>query len=421
MAYSDQSFNLIPNMRHKLSTSAATYSIAISALLLLTPLLFSSNTALNFITQVCITAVFALSFNLLLGQTGLLSFGHAVYSGLGAFAAIHAMNKISAGNWAFPISLVPLVAGLAGLFFAALFGWLSSKKSGLTFSMISLGIGELVFAGAAMFPTIFGGEGGISANRVTDTAWLGISFGPQIEITYLVIIWTLLAAGAMFFLRLTPLGKLALAVRENPERLAFLGFDPRWVRFLMLCISGFFAGIAGGLSALHFEIATTDNLSMLRSGSVLLFTYIGGISLFLGPVLGALLAIVMSIFLSEITPAWQLYLGVLFMLLVSFAPQGMSGLFVSYVNAIKIAIIQDRRHIFIKRSLAYFTAAGLLCSGAVMLVELLYRWRFPTESFKEIILFGVHFYPQNMSSWASAILMLTFGFFSVLILRRSQR
>ncbi|MFA9273425.1 MAG: branched-chain amino acid ABC transporter permease [Candidatus Aquirickettsiella gammari] len=408
-------------MRHKLSTSAATYSIAISALLLLTPLLFSSNTALNFITQVCITAVFALSFNLLLGQTGLLSFGHAVYSGLGAFAAIHAMNKISAGNWAFPISLVPLVAGLAGLFFAALFGWLSSKKSGLTFSMISLGIGELVFAGAAMFPTIFGGEGGISANRVTDTAWLGISFGPQIEITYLVIIWTLLAAGAMFFLRLTPLGKLALAVRENPERLAFLGFDPRWVRFLMLCISGFFAGIAGGLSALHFEIATTDNLSMLRSGSVLLFTYIGGISLFLGPVLGALLAIVMSIFLSEITPAWQLYLGVLFMLLVSFAPQGMSGLFVSYVNAIKIAIIQDRRHIFIKRSLAYFTAAGLLCSGAVMLVELLYRWRFPTESFKEIILFGVHFYPQNMSSWASAILMLTFGFFSVLILRRSQR
>lgn len=406
-------------MRHPFPIPAA-FAI-ISASLLLAPLLFSSNTALNFITQVCITAVFALSFNLLLGQTGLLSFGHAVYSGLGAFAAVHAMNKISEGAWVLPMSLVPLVAGFAGLFFGALFGWLSSKKSGLWFSMISLGIGELVFAGIAMFPTIFGGEGGISANRVTDTAWLGITFGPQIEVSYLIIVWTLLAAGAMYFLTLTPLGKLASAVRENAERLAFLGFDPRWVRFLMLCFSCFFAGIAGGLSALHFEIATSDNVSMLRSGSILLFTYIGGVSLFLGPILGAVLAIVMSVFLSEMTPAWQLYLGILFMLIVSFAPQGVSGLFVRYWHALTLANKQGRLRIFIKRSLAYSVAAGLLFCGAVLLIELMYRWRFTTESFKEIVLLHVHLSPQNMSSWLSALIMLALGSFLSFTLRKFLR
>lgn len=409
-------------MRFKFPISTVSaFSITISALMLLAPLVFSSNAALNFITQICITAVFALSFNLLLGQTGLLSFGHAVYSGLGAFAAIHAMNKISEGNWVLRISLVPLVAGLAGLFFGALFGWLSSKKSGLTFSMISLGIGELVFAGAAMFPNIFGGEGGISANRVTGTVWLGLTFGPQIEVTYLIIVWTLLAASAMYFLTLTPLGKLASAVRENAERLAFLGCDPRWVRFLMLCFSCFFAGIAGGLSALHFEIATTDNLSMFRSGSVLLFTYIGGVGLFFGPILGAALAIAMSVFLSEVTPAWQLYLGLLFMLIVSFAPQGISGLLTTYLDVMKIARNQGRLQFFVKRSLAYLAAVGLLCCGTVIMIELLYRWRFPTESFKEIVFFGLHFSPQNTWSWTSSFGLFGLGIFALIVLRKTQR
>lgn len=408
-------------MPSKFPTAATVYAIIIGGLLLLAPYVFSSNVALNFITQVCISTVFALSFNLLLGQTGLLSFGHAVYSGLGAFAAIHAMNKIGTGDWYLPISLVPLVAGLAGLYFAALFGWLSSKKSGLTFSMISLGIGELVFAGAAMFPTIFGGEGGISANRVTGTAWLGISFGPQIEVTYLIILWTLLAAGAMFFLTLTPLGKLASAARDNAERLAFLGIDPRLVRFLILCISGFFAGVAGGLSALHFEIATTDNFSMARSGAVLLFTYIGGISLFLGPIVGAVLAVTMSVFLSEITPAWQLYLGLLFMLLVSFAPQGVSGLLLNYLHALRRSRKQGELRIFVRRSLAYCATAGFFCGGVVILVELLYRWRFPTESFKEIYALGLHFSPQNLSNWVTAVLMLTLGIVGKIFLRKVER
>nr|WP_315468279.1 branched-chain amino acid ABC transporter permease [uncultured Undibacterium sp.] len=374
-------------------------AVLISGLLISAPLLWPSNAALNFLTQVCITVVLALSFNLLLGQTGLLSFGHAVYAGFGAYAAIYALNQVSAGIWFLPVSLVPIIGGLSGLFFGMLFGWISSKQSGLTFSMISLGIGELVFAGSAMFPTVFGGEGGKSANRVVGETWMGITFGPQIEITYLIIFWTLIAAGTMFFVTRTPLGKLANAVKDNEERVAFLGVNPRYVRFLMLCISCFFAGVAGALSALHFEMATTDSFSLARSGAILFFTYIGGVSVFLGPVVGAILAVVMSVFLSELTPAWQLYLGLLFMLVVSLAPHGVSGMLLSWIDAAKNAKRQSHLSSFLVCTSLWLSASTFLCCGGVMMIELLYRWRFPSETFHPLAAFGLTLAPHNISSW----------------------
>jgi len=114
------------------------WALFFSLVLLLLPAVFSSGASLNLISQVGIAAVFALSFNMLLGQTGMLSFGHAVYSGLGGFVAVHAMNKISDGSLNFPTSLIPLIGGLAGALFGCVFGWIASKKSGITFSMISL-------------------------------------------------------------------------------------------------------------------------------------------------------------------------------------------------------------------------------------------------------------------------------------------
>lgn len=377
--------------------------------MVLLPYLFGSNTALNFLNQICITTVLALSFNLLLGQTGLLSFGHAVYSGVGAFAAIHALNQISAHQFPFPVSLVPLVAGLAGLIAGIVFGWLSSKRAGLTFSMISLGIGELMYTGAAMFPQIFGGEGGISANRVIGAEFLGISFGPQIELSYLIIGWTLIAAMCMYYLTLTPLGKLACAVRDNAERVAFLGYDPRWIRFLMLCCSGFFAGIAGGLSALHFELASTDNFSIARSGSILLFSYIGGVSLFLGPIVGAVLAVTIAVFLSDMTPAWQLYVGVLFMSVVSFAPQGISGLIMTWLFTLKHAAAQLQLRRFFVKSLRFAGSISLCCSGLILVIELVYRLRFSSEGFHPIILFNRHIDPHHSSSWLMALAIFIVG------------
>jgi branched-chain amino acid transport system permease protein len=295
---------------------------------------------------------------------------------------------------------------LAGALFGSFFGWISTKKSGITFSMISLGIGELVFASALMFPGFFGGEGGISTNRVSGDAFFGITFGPQIEVSYLIVLWTIVAVLAMYFIQKTPLGKLAEAVRDNPERVSFIGFDPRWVRFLMFVLSSFFAGIAGALSAIDFEIVTAENLSAVRSGTVLLFTYIGGISFFLGPVVGAMLGVFMSVFLSELTPAWQLYMGILFILIVVKAPQGLSGLSFDFFCAFQRARIQVSIQIFILRCAFNALLASLFSCGVILIIEMLYRLRFETGDAQILRSFGLELNPHNLFSWVIAALLL---------------
>ncbi|MBP8087437.1 MAG: branched-chain amino acid ABC transporter permease, partial [Polaromonas sp.] len=153
------------------------------------PLLFNSGLAITVLSQMGIAIIACLSYNMLLGQGGMLSFGHAVYTGLGAFLAMHALNSIG-GGLPLPVSLVPLVGGLAGIGFAVLFGYVSTRKSGTTFAMITLGLGELVFALSLMIPEFFGGEGGVSGNRVVGPVRAGISFGPPVQVYYLIALYT---------------------------------------------------------------------------------------------------------------------------------------------------------------------------------------------------------------------------------------
>ena len=135
--------------------------------LLVAPLVFSSSLSQTLLSQMGIAIIACLAYNILLGQGGMLSFGHAVYSGLGGFLAIHALNKVGDGSLHLPVSLVPLVGGLAGLFFAALFGFVTTRKSGTTFAMITLGIGELVYSMSLMLPEFFGGEAGVASTIST--------------------------------------------------------------------------------------------------------------------------------------------------------------------------------------------------------------------------------------------------------------
>lgn len=169
-------------------------------LLILAPLLFSSGGSLSLLSQIGTLMIFGLSFNMLLGQGGMLSFGHAVYSGLGAFFAIHAMNLVIDGVIYFPVTLIPLIGGLAGMFFGILFGYVTTKKSGTTFSMITLGMVELVFASSLMFPSFFGGEGGVSTNRVIGQSFMGITYGPQIQVYYLIAFWLFVSTVGMYAL-----------------------------------------------------------------------------------------------------------------------------------------------------------------------------------------------------------------------------
>jgi len=224
------------------------------------PLVFDSGFALSMLSQVGIAIIFALSYNMLLGQGGMLSFGHAVYYGLGGFIAMHAINMVGDGVLPLPLELLPLVGGVGGVVAGLIFGWLSTDKAGTTFALISLGIGELIAASALMLPSFFGGEEGISADRMVDTTLTGLGFGQQIEVYYLIAVWMLVCIFLMFLQTKTPLGRVANAVRDNPERAAFIGYNVRWVRTLQFTLAAFFAGIAGGLFAITYEIITAETI-----------------------------------------------------------------------------------------------------------------------------------------------------------------
>ena len=147
------------------------------------PLIWPQGFAITLLSQMGIMIIFALSYNMLLGQSGMLSFGHAVYAGLGAFMAVHLLNKIGAVQalgigGPLAVALLPIAGGLGGALFGVIFGYVTTKKSGTTFAMITLGIGEMVFASALMFPDFFGGEGGVSTNRSIGDALTGVTFGP---------------------------------------------------------------------------------------------------------------------------------------------------------------------------------------------------------------------------------------------------
>lgn len=293
--------------------------------LALAPLVFPSGLALTMMSLMGVMIIFALSYNMLLGQTGLLSFGHAVYYGLGGFCAAHAMNYIARNKFGVPLPAIPLVGAAAGLFFGALFGAVSTRRAGTVFSMISLGLGELVAAFAGMQRSFFGGEEGIVTNRVKLSPFLGYKFGPQIQVYYLIAFWCFVCVALMYALTRTPFGRMSNAVRDNPERAEFVGYSTQRVRFQAFVLSAMFAGVAGALAAINFELMNSQAIGAGTSGQVLLMTFVGGIGHFFGPIIGAMLITFLQISLSDITKAWMLYFGLLFILVVMFAPGGIAG------------------------------------------------------------------------------------------------
>jgi branched-chain amino acid transport system permease protein len=370
-------------------------------LLLVAPLIFTKGAALSILCQIGTVMIFGLSYNMLLGQGGMLSFGHAVYSGLGAFCAIHAMN---ATGVRVPTTLIPLVGGVAGMFFGVLFGYVTTRKSGTTFAMITLGLVELVFSGSLMFPAFFGGEGGVTTNRASGAPFLGITYGPQIQVYYLIAAWLFASTAAMFAFTRTPLGRILNAVRDNPERAGFIGYDAQWVRYLTLILSAFFAGISGALGAINFEIVSAENVSAIRSGSILLFVFIGGIGFFFGPLLGAVVGVFFSVMLSEYTAAWQLYLGLFFVLLVRFAPAGLASLLMLLLRAARSRCIWKPL-----LAMSVVALAGLL--GLVIGVEMLYHLTLEASSGSTRRLFGVMADAKSAAPWLAAAVLMSISWF----------
>ncbi len=385
--------------------------------LLIAPLVFSSSLSQTLLSQMGIAIIACLAYNILLGQGGMLSFGHAVYSGLGGFLAIHTLNKVGDGSLHLPVSLVPLAGGLAGLVFAALLGFVTTRKSGTTFAMITLGIGELVWSMSLMLPEFFGGEGGVTSNRVVAPATLGVSFGPQIQVYFLIAAYCFVSTGLMFAFTRTPLGRMLNAVRDNPERVAFIGYDTQRVRWFAFMISGFFAGISGGLAAINFELATAEVVSAQRSGAYLLFTFLGGSTAFFGPIIGGVLMVLATVVLSELTKAWLLYLGLAFVLMVMYAPSGVAGLILANLRLAAFGRLRP----LLRGYLALAVAGALALTGASAMVEMLYHLQL-NEALGPVMKFGgVTLDAKGAAAWVGAALLFVVGAVAFELARRRFR
>ena len=285
-----------------------------------------SGFVISMLSQMGMMSILALSYNMLLGQSGLFSLCHAMFFGIGGYATIHFLNARRRRHAADPARADSAAVGLAGLGLAIVFGYMATKQRATAFAMITLGIGELMTTAALMFHHFFGGEGGVNSNRMIGHSLFGLKYASGIQVYYLILAWTVISALSMLFLTRTPLGRMANASRDNFERVQFIGYDPRMVRFLQFALSGFFAGIGGGLYAITYEIVTFDALAAPLSANALLMAYIGGSAAFGGPILGAVLITLLQSGVSLMSNSWLVYVGVLFITMVIFAPHGIMGL-----------------------------------------------------------------------------------------------
>ena len=373
--------------------------------MVLAPWIFNAPFEQSVLTQIAVAMVACLSYNMLWGQGGMLSFGHAVYTGLGAYMAMHVLQGLGNGGWGVPVSLIPLVGGVCGMGFAVVLGYVSTRKSGTTLAMITLGLGELVFAMSLMFSDFFGGEAGLSGNRVQGAALWGIDFKSPIQVYYLIGAYTWVSVALMYAFTQTPLGRLLNAARDNAERLSFIGYQPQRVRYLAFIVSGFFAGVSGGMAVLHFEMVTADVVGTARSGAYLLFTILGGSGYFVGPLLGAVGMVLSGVLLSEWTTAGLLYLGLLFMAMVMYAPGGLASLGVwhlSWVTRTGVARLWPWY-------LGCLMSAGVAALGAASTIELFYHRQWHSSVGQPLRWLGQPWATDQPLPWVLAALALTAG------------
>jgi branched-chain amino acid transport system permease protein len=393
-----------------INTRTIVLLLAALGLLVILPLFLSPN-LLNAAIKMMIAALFALAFTLAMGQAGMLSFGHAAYYGLGAFAALHLMRAVEHKLFGFPTPLIPLAGALAGFVFGLAFGWFATQRTGVYFSMVTLALAELLFTLAPTWNSVFGGESGISTIR--GPSW-GINFGSDADVYYLTLGWFVVSAWCMWAFTKTPVGRLALALRDNEQRVRFLGFNTHVARTLIFAISCLFTGVAGALLAIANEAANYTIFSAQASANVVLQTFIGGSGTFFGPALGAMIMTFFARITSDLTRSWLLYQGLIFVLVMLFAPQGLGGLVDLHARKVRA---DGWKHL-VAPYLLCLAVGLLLIAGLVFVIESIHVVLTDAYLAKRTAakgewvpyeLFGQSFEPFSALTWAIPVVLLAIG------------
>ncbi len=275
------------------------------------------------LTEILIFSLFATSYNLLLGYTGQLSFGHSAYFGLGAYAS--ALLLIHYPYIPLPLAFLfgAIMAGVG----AIIIGSFCIRKGGPYFAMLTLAFSQLIYAVALKWRTLTGGDDGMGggARTVMDLFAFKVNLASMNGFYYLVLILVLVSLLICWQITRSPFGKILVAIRENQERTDFLGYKVGMHKLIAFIISGFFAGLAGAMFGSFQGFISPALISFKNSGDVLIMTFMGGTFSFFGPLLGAGILITLNELLSAIMTHWIILYGIVFIIFVLFAPQGIMG------------------------------------------------------------------------------------------------
>lgn len=372
--------------------------IATAIIFAVLPLVFTSSFALTLLCKMGVLVIFSIAYNMLLGQGGMLSFGHAIYFGMAGYFTIHTLNGMADDVLPyFPVSLMPVIGAVVGLLLGIAIGYVSTRRAGTTFAMISLGFGEMVTAMTLIFVSFFNGEDGIQADRWVGPEPFGITYGPQIQVYYLIAIWCFVCMAAMYLITKTPFGRMSNAVRDNPERAEFIGYNTQRVRWLAFSLSAMFAGAAGSLHALNYEHIGFESVSAIQSGAVLFMVYIGGMGNFLGPIIGTVLLVFLDSMLADVTNAWLLYLGIIFVIIVMSTPRGLAGLITMHEPVWKT----DPRLLkgLVGPYLLAMLSSIVVAIGLIGIIEMIYFMTIVAPGESEMRLFGIALSVDSATPW----------------------
>jgi branched-chain amino acid transport system permease protein len=300
-------------------------SIVVLCLAILTVLpRIVSVTNINMLTEVAFLGLFALSFNMLFGYGGLLSFGHSACFGIGAYA-VALLIKSFVGV---PLLLALFLGGIAGGLAGLLAGAFCVRLKGGYFALLTMAFNQFFFAIALKWRSLTGGDDGMSLKKPSFyLPGLGnIPASDPVNLYYLVLGVVLLCILVQWYLTTTSFGNAVRAIKENDERASFVGYNPYLTKLCLFTYSSFFAGMAGGLYALFNGFVSTSAIDASMSMHVIFMTFIGGVGSFFGPLLGSGVYLYFTDWVSRITDRWEFVLGVLFVLLVMYARTGLVGL-----------------------------------------------------------------------------------------------
>ena len=274
-------------------------------------------------TPVLIYGLFALGYNLLYGYTGLLSFGHAAYWGLGAYGTGIALARLQIGSLWGALGAGLLLAGVGGI----IVGFFCLRRRGIYFAMLSLAFAQLLYFIAFHLADVTGGDDGLRGVGVPPLRLPGVTLALDSSLAFYYFAFAVVTLAMLALKRIldSPFGAVLQAIRENSDRAVACGYDIRRIKLLSFVFSALFCGLAGGLDALRLGVVPVESLYWTTSGQVVIMTLLGGAGTFFGPFVGATTFLVLEDRLSVVTESWPLFIGLIFMAFVLFLPKGIWG------------------------------------------------------------------------------------------------